>query len=314
MNLKFAKRIGIICAILSLGASGVSEYIGPVYGSTSESSYTKLDETLGVPPVDARVDRVWHAIPGLSGWKIDEVQSEALTKEANDGKLHIVWVPEYPRVRLSNLQAEPVYRGPKDELSASLMINVSWGEEYIPAMLKILADEHVKATFFLDGAWVKKHRDLARKIVEEGHDIGSHGYGHPDMRKLSDSELQKQVLSAREMLFRELGTEISCIAPPSGSYDSRLVKIARDQHMYTILWTADTVDWQKPHPDVIVQRVRKGLTPGALILMHPTAGTVQALPRIIRLLKNAGYSAKTVDDVISEERAVKPPAVLSAGR
>lgn len=314
MGLMFTKRIGIICALLTLSVATISEYPVPAFGATHDSSYNKLDETLGVPSVDARVDRVWHAIPGLSGWKIDKAQSDAMTKEANDGKLHIVWVPDVPKVRLENLQPEPIYRGPKDEKSATLMINVSWGEEYLPAMLKILSDEHVKATFFLDGAWVKKHRELARKIVEEGHDIGSHGYGHPDMRKLSDAELLKQVLTTREILFRELGTEIKCIAPPSGSYDNRLVKIARDQRMYTILWTADTVDWQRPHPDVIVERVRKGLTPGALILMHPTAPTVQALPRVIRMLKNEGYHMKTVDAVVSEERGIKPPATLSAGR
>jgi peptidoglycan-N-acetylglucosamine deacetylase len=314
MNWMFTRRIWFMCAALTLSVAAVSEVPVTAYGAANESSYAKLEETIGVPPVNARVDRVWHAIPGLSGWKIDKAESDALTREANDGKLHIVWVPDGPSVRLNNLQPEPIYRGPKEEKSASLMINVSWGEEYLPAMLKILADEHVKATFFLDGAWVKKHRDLARKIVEEGHDIGSHGYGHPDMRTLTDSELQKQVIKTREILFRELGTEIKCIAPPSGSYDSRLVKIARDQHMYTILWTADTVDWQRPHPDVIVDRVRKGLTPGALILMHPTAPTTQALPRIIRMLKNEGYHMKTVDEVVSEERGIKPPAVLSAGR
>ncbi len=314
MNFGLTKRLSAICALFLLGISSNAGWITPVYGATSEAQYSKFQETLGASGVDARIDRVWHAVPGLAGWKIDKTQSDELTKEAADGKTHLVWVQNPPKVRLSDLQPEPIYRGPKDEKSASLMINVSWGEEYIPAMLKTLADEHVKATFFLDGDWVNKHRNLARKIVEDGHDIGSHGYGHPDMRKLSDGELLKQVLVSRETLFRQLGMEIKCIAPPSGSYDNRLVKIAKDQHMYTILWTTDTVDWKRPHPDVIVERVRKGLEPGALILMHPTAPTVEALPRIIRMLKNEGYCIKTVDAVVSEQRAIKPPAVLSAER
>ncbi len=307
-------RMCVFATILTFGATIAVGQNLHASANMDKEQYAKLEATLGMPPVDAKVDRVWHAIPGLAGWKINVSQSAAKTKVATDGKLHLVWESSEPKVHLENLPPEPIYRGPKEEKSVCLMVNVSWGEEYVPALLKVLANNHVKATFFLDGAWVKKQQDLARKIVEDGHAIGSHGFGHPDFRKLSDTELTKQVVSTRDMLYRELGTEVKCIAPPSGSYDRRLVKIAKDQRMYAILWTADTLDWQHPNPNVILERVRKNLAPGVLILMHPTAQTVEALPNIIRVLRNSGYQMKTVDAVVTERPVTKPPAVLSVGR
>ncbi|WP_035462035.1 polysaccharide deacetylase family protein [Alicyclobacillus macrosporangiidus] len=269
-------------------------------------------EALDQPPVDARVDRVWHAIPGLCGWVLDVPQSERDTRAATDGRLHLVWRSAPPEKRLADLPPEPIYRGPKEEKSASLMFNVSWGEESIPAILETLRKSGVKATFFLDGDWVDKHPDLAKRIAAEGHAIGSHGRGHPDFRRLSAAAQEQNMASTNASLRHTLGTTTDLFAPPAGSYDDRTVAAARRQGMYTILWTLDTIDWRRPPASGIVRRVQQGLEPGVLILMHPTPPTAEALPRILEVLEKAGYRLKTVEAVVHEQRASAPPSVLRA--
>lgn len=266
---------------------------------------------MGVPPVDARTDRVWHAIPGLCGWRLDVAESERATRMATDGKRHLVWRLVPPRVRLSMLPADPIYRGPETEKSVALMVNVSWGEEYIPAMLSAFKRANVKATFFIDGKWASAHPDLLRKIAADGHAIGSHGSGHPDFRKLSAAALARQVDGTNDVIARMIGRRPRLIAPPAGSYDDRLVNMAHERGMYTILWTVDTVDWRRPPAQMIVDRVKRGMAPGALILMHPTQSTVEALPQILHMLSVAGFHTKTVEDVVDERPAMMPPSILS---
>lgn len=272
-----------------------------------------LDGSLGSEPVDAFVDRVWHAVPGLYGWRLDLTASEEATRAKHDGALHLVWKPVPPKRRLAELGPEPIYRGPRQEKAMALMFNVSWGEAYIPDILRTLAANHVRATFFLDGAWVEKHPDLARQIAAAGHAIGSHGSGHPDFRRLSDARLEQQMVATKERISHTLGgaaLSVDLLAPPAGSYDARTVRLARAHGMYTVLWTVDTLDWKRPRPEVIVQRVVSGETPGALVLMHPTESTAAALPQLLARLHKDGYDLKTVDDVVHERRAVAPPAVL----
>lgn len=271
----------------------------------------EFDKQMGTRPVDARVDRVWHLIPGLAGWQLLHEESAQATNRAQDGKIHLVWKLTAPQVSLATLPGEPIYRGPNTEKSISLMVNVSWGEEYLPSMLETFRKAHVHATFFLDGKWVKAHPDLAKQIVREGHAIGSHGSGHPDFRKLSEAALVRQLDETNQVIQTVTGRQVRTIAPPSGSYDKRLVRLAKARHMYTIMWTADTVDWRRPPADVIVNRAKRGLTPGCLLLMHPTKPTAAALPRMLKMIEDSGYHTKTIDDVIAERPAVKPPTVLS---
>jgi len=65
----------------------------------------------------------------------------------------------------------------------SFLINVAWGNEYLPDILATLKKQNVKASFFLEGRWVQKNPELAKMIVEAGHEVGNHSYTHPDMSK-----------------------------------------------------------------------------------------------------------------------------------
>lgn len=271
----------------------------------------KLDATIGRPAIDAHVDRVWHAIPGLNGWHIDLQRSVEATQKAHDGRYHLVWSELPPSTRLADLPPEPIYRGPGEEKSVSLMFNVSWGEAYLAPILQTLHQHRVHATFFIDGAFAAKHPDLVKQIQADGHAIGTHGTGHPDFRQLSDAQLSSQIVQSNHQLETMLNKPVDLLAPPAGAYDERTVKMARDSHMYTVLWTVDTIDWKKPEPQAIVERVMGKVEPGAFVLMHPTEPTAKALPKLIEQLRDGGYHLKTVEAVVREEASVTPPTTLS---
>ena len=169
-------------------------------------------------------------------------------------------------------------------------------------MLATLKKHHVTTTFFLEGRWVQKYPELAKMITDAGHEVGNHSFTHPDMKNLSSVQIQQEIIKTNEVIEATTGSIPKWFAPPSGSFKDEVVKIASNEEMGTIMWSVDTIDWQKPTPDVLIQRVMSKVHNGAIILMHPTASTAQSLEQLILQIKNKKLQINTVSNLLSEER------------
>jgi probable sporulation protein (polysaccharide deacetylase family) len=256
-----------------------------------------------VPPQNAEVHRVWKATPGYNGLKvdIDESYKKMQDKGIFDENL-LVFRQVKPSIHLEDLPAAPIYRGHPDKPMVSFLINVAWGDEYIPTMLETLNKYHVKATFFLEGRWVKENPEMAKMIVDAGHEIGNHSYTHPNMSQLSPSSIREQLVKTNEVIESVTDITPTWFAPPSGSLRDEVVKIADEMNMETVLWSVDTIDWQRPEPQVLINRVMSKVHNGALILMHPTSPTAESLETLITSIKQKGYSFGSVSMMVNEER------------
>ncbi|WP_027726009.1 polysaccharide deacetylase family protein [Tuberibacillus calidus] len=256
-----------------------------------------------VAPENARIDRVWKAIPGYNGLRVNVDASYKKMRSKGVFRPDLVVYEEVaPKVHLKDLPPAPIYRGNPKKNMVALLINVAWGDEYLPQMLKTLDKYQVKATFFLDGSWTKKHPDLAMMIIEEGHEIGNHAYNHPDLARKSAKETRDQLYKTNQVIKATLGVVPKWFAPPSGSYTQTTVEVADSLNMSTILWTVDTIDWKHPEPYEMVRRVVSQIGPGSMILMHPTDSAAEGLSRLILDIKNRGYQLGTVSELLSEKR------------
>jgi probable sporulation protein (polysaccharide deacetylase family) len=195
--------------------------------------------------------------------------------------------------------SSPHYQGSTNQKMVSLTFNVDWGEEYLPQLLEILKEEDIKATFFVTGKWAERQPDLTKKIVEGGHDLGNHGHGHRHLKNLSNEELAKEITDGEKVLQRVSGQKPKLFAPAYGEVDERISRVAGQLGYEVIMWSLDTIDWQNPDVATIVKRVVPRIHNDAIILMHPTKPTVEALPRIIKQLKEEGYRMVPVSTLIS---------------
>lgn len=255
------------------------------------------------PAIDARIDKVWKAIPGYDGLKVDvEASYKKMKKSDGFNKDELVFREVKPNVHLSDLPPSPIYKGNPNKPMVSLMVNVAWGNEYLSEILKVMKAEHVHATFFLDGSWVKKNPDFVKMIAEQGHEIGNHAYSHPDMKAMSAATIRSEIQKTNTVIRATLGRTPKLFAPPSGSYGPQVVNIADNLGMKTILWTADTVDWKKPQAFEMAQRVLQQVHAGTLILMHPTSSTAEGLKMMIDGIRDRGYQIGTVSSLLSEKR------------
>lgn len=310
--------IMLMISWLLIGSQAVESYLGQlkseaefVYKPTQPllAKIKKEAEERKKEPQDAKVDPVWKATPGYNGIEVDIGKSyQSMKEEGEFTESRLIYKQIPPKVHLDDLPPSPIYRGHPDKPMVSLAINVAWGEEYLPKMLEVLKKHSVHATFFFEGQWVKKNPDLAKMVIKAGHEGGNHSYTHPDMAVLSEVRTKEEMEKTNEVIESVTGMRPSLFAPPSGSFTDQTVKAARQLDMYTILWTVDTVDWKKPSPDVLINRVMSRVHPGAIILMHPTEVTSSSLDTLIKQLKAKQFKVDTVTNLLNETRIISHKA------
>jgi peptidoglycan/xylan/chitin deacetylase (PgdA/CDA1 family) len=168
--------------------------------------------------------------------------------------------------------------------------------------LKILKDHKAHATFFNIGSQAKTNADLEKKIIREGHELGSHTWDHPDLVRIqSDTKkVKSEVLNAENQVARNVGKPApnAMIRMPYGSYSKKVWETIHTFTSSAILWDIDTRDWAHPGADQIVSNVMSHVHNGSVILMHDGGGDrsedVQALPQILSQLESQGYKCVTM--------------------
>ncbi|KIY20747.1 MULTISPECIES: polysaccharide deacetylase family protein [Mesobacillus] len=256
-----------------------------------------------IEPSNARIDPVWKAVPGYNGRKVDVKKSYEKMKK--DGKFKVdqlVFVQVPPKIHLSDLPPQAIYKGHPDKPMVSFIINVAWGNEYLSEILATLKKHHITTSFFLEGRWVKNNPGMAKMIADAGHEIGNHSFTHPDMKQLSAAKINEEISKTDEVIEAVTGKRTKWFAPPSGSYKDEVVDIAAARSLGTVMWSVDTIDWQKPTPEKLISRVMGKVHNGALILMHPTEPTALSLDQLITEIKGKGLQIGTVSDMLSENR------------
>lgn len=258
-----------------------------------------------IEPSNARKDPVWKAIPGYNGLKVDVKKSyEKMKKNGKFDEDKLVFKQVPPEVHLSDLPPMAVYKGHPEKPMVSFIVNVAWGNEYLSDILATLKKHNVKASFFLEGRWVKNNPGMAKMIADAGHEIGNHSFTHPNMKELSAAKINEEVVKTNEVIEAVTGAKVKWLAPPSGSYKQEVVEIAAAHKLGTVMWSVDTIDWQKPAPEKLISRVMGKVHNGALILMHPTESTAASLDQLITQIKDKDLQIGTVSDMLSENRVM----------
>ena len=192
----------------------------------------------------------------------------------------------------------PVYNGNRSRNNVSLMINVNWGTEYIQPMIAVLEDKGVSATWFLGGNWAKRNMGLTQKLGKE-FEIGNHGFTGKEMRYMSEASQRNEIRNTHDVIRSITGIETNLFAPPRGSFGRTTLRVAENLGYRTIMWSKDTQDWRDQDEHLVFVRATQSLRNGDLVLLHPTAHTLRALPRIIDFYLINGFNVVKVSENIT---------------
>ena len=178
-----------------------------------------------------------------------------------------------------------------------------------PRLLDILRARNVKATFYVIGQNVNQHPGILRRTVAEGHEIGNHSHTHRLLSKLGDSELRQEMTRCRDACGRAAGVLPRTMRPPYGGLTQRQRELVHAEYGYpTILWSVDPLDWKRPGPSVVTQRILSASQPGAIILAHDLhSQTVDAMPATLDGLLRRGFRFVTVSQLIAMKAVTPAP-------
>ncbi|MCA0991474.1 polysaccharide deacetylase family protein [Pseudalkalibacillus hwajinpoensis] len=159
----------------------------------------------------------------------------------------------------------------------------------LPELLDILKTEKVPAMFFWQSRLLYQARAWKR-VLDEGHVIGTHSCKHLNLSKLSYAEQYEDLERSKRKIEDITGTPVTYFRPPFGRYDLATTKAARDLGLKTVMWRISSMDWELAcHPEEILSNVIPNLEDGAIILLHELKQTVQILPELIERIRSDGY-------------------------
>ena len=174
-----------------------------------------------------------------------------------------------------------------------------------PRMLEVLAEQDVRATFFVIGRNVRDHPELARRIVEEGHLLANHTFSHPrrpdHMDALPVSERVREIDRATRVIEEATGVTPCFYRSPQGFHRSpETIALAHERRMTVSHWTISSMDTLQPAEEdedaitELVERVTVPLREGGILLFHdgggaPKPNSAPAVSRTIDAYRAAGF-------------------------
>lgn len=188
-----------------------------------------------------------------------------------------------------------------------------------PAILDVLAQHKVKATFFLTGQHAQALPDVVKRMAREGHVVADHSWDHKYPSAVpggwTSAHVTDQSKRTNALLTQLTGRPI-CFHRPPGGYKDGVLAATSKLGLTSVMWSVDSMDWQQPGSttaaataDIVARSTEAGKQQHPIVLMHSgkashepdsktspnRSNTVAALPKIIEWYKANGYVFVTMD-------------------
>jgi peptidoglycan/xylan/chitin deacetylase (PgdA/CDA1 family) len=188
-----------------------------------------------------------------------------------------------------------IWPGP---LQVALTFDDGPDPNWTPAILDVLAQYGVPATFFVLGSSAQRHPDLVNAMVAGGHSVQNHTWDHPYLTGLPDEGVRGQLSGASDMVEEITGKRPTCWRPPYGVTDGRVDQLAVELGMNKVIWNVAPNDYLNPPPQAIIDNVMgraAALAGGPLVVvLHDGGGarpsTLASLPGMIESLAAGGFT------------------------
>ncbi|MGF7035994.1 peptidoglycan/xylan/chitin deacetylase (PgdA/CDA1 family) [Paenibacillus mucilaginosus] len=177
---------------------------------------------------------------------------------------------------------------------------------YTPQLLEIFRESGGKATFYVIGEHLERYEEMARRCVEEGHELGNHTYTHPYLSKLGAEECRLELVRTEERIEALTGRNPATFRPPYLDFDETAASLTKERG-YAVIGAVNmgAEDWRQPGVEHILQATRSTVRSGSILIFHDGYGareqTVEAVRILAAELSAQGYELVTVSELLASQ-------------
>ena len=174
-----------------------------------------------------------------------------------------------------------------------------------PKVLNSLMETGASATFFVIGNRVADYDYLVQREHDEGHAVASHNWHHGNVTKSSGAALRAMPAKVNKAMIKAIGIPVRYDRVPGGRYP-QMIK-AKVGWAY-IQWSLDTYDWRGRSTVQVMNKVKKAIQDGDVILCHDIKdNTPESTRQMVRYLEEQGYMLLTIDELFAKDGVALEP-------
>lgn len=194
-----------------------------------------------------------------------------------------------------------IFRGKKNKNAVALTFDDGPHSYNTNSILDILKTHKIKCTFFLSGECIERNIDVARRIYEEGHEIGNHSYNHVNIRKLTFNEMFREISSCDKQIKRCGQSNVNLFRPPYGFLDIKTLWYGFVNKKKIVMWSYDSKDCFINSENELMQAIDSfKVSSGDIILLHDDSKYVRPLLEgIISNVKKEGLLFLSTSNIIT---------------
>lgn len=209
----------------------------------------------------------------------------------------------------ANMNAEePVLheREETEQKEVALTFDDWASEAVVLEVLNLLDRYEIQSTFYLKTNRVHQNPNLARLLVERGHEVANHTHSHYDSTEITMEELQEDVYEAHQIITEAIQEQPTLyFRPPFGRIDDASAQAIAAMGFEALgLYDLSSYDWNEEYTEQdVIDRVMTGVQPGSVIVMHilDNIHTPSVLEDVIVALQEEGYEFVLTSDWIEEK-------------
>ncbi|MGW0424019.1 polysaccharide deacetylase family protein [Streptomyces sp. NPDC003015] len=192
--------------------------------------------------------------------------------------------------------------GPRDRPRVALTFHGNGDPATARALLTEAEKHGARVTVLAVGTWLDAHPDIARRVLDGGHDLGNHTLHHLDINAMSETEARAEIVGCAERIRRLTGSVGTWFRPSRTPTASPLVtRLAREAgYPHVLSYDVDSLDFTSPGATAVTRKVLAEIREGSVVSLHfGYADTVAALPVVLEELDRRGLAAVTTTELFS---------------
>lgn len=163
-------------------------------------------------------------------------------------------------------------------------------------LLDGLAERGAKATFLLCGYRMEQYPELVIRMLEEGHEIGVHGYSHDCMGSMRKQTLERELSKCHVLLPPDYAPVF--LRPPGGAVSETVRTVAAEAGLAILFWNVDPRDWATEKAGAVEAAVLGRVQDGDVVLLHDMSdSSVEAALKIVDVLQERGFVFVTASEL-----------------